>query len=141
MSNSKLPSTTASYTYNPVKNYRRGIADFFGTILLKRQRIAGDVSTLCSRQGRGMGGHGRFWTIYTCVYINICIRTIYTYVVLLIGTNNCVDNCVCVANNNCELSRNTHSRLHNYWPILIICSIRIYSSYTIEYGLWGFHNY
>ena len=49
-----------------------------------------------------MGGDGRFWTIYKYVYINICIRTIYTYVALLIGANNCEDNCVCVANNNCE---------------------------------------
>ena len=49
-----------------------------------------------------MGGDGRFWTIYTYVYINICIRTIYTYVALLRGANNCEDNCVCVANNNCE---------------------------------------
>ena len=30
----------------PVKNYRRGITDFFGVILLKRRRIAGEVSTL-----------------------------------------------------------------------------------------------
>ena len=29
-----------------VKNYRRGIADFLGVILLKRRRIAGEVSTL-----------------------------------------------------------------------------------------------
>ena len=35
-------------------------------------------------------------------YIYICIRTIYTYVALLIGVNNCEDNYVCVANNNCE---------------------------------------
>ena len=59
----------------PVKNYWRGIADFFGVILLKRRRIAGEVSTLWSWQGRGMGGDGRFWTIYTYVYISICIRT------------------------------------------------------------------
>ena len=26
----------------------------------------------------------------------------YTYVALLIEANNCEDNCVCVANNNCE---------------------------------------
>ena len=30
----------------PVKNYRRGVADFFGVILLKRRRIACEVSTL-----------------------------------------------------------------------------------------------
>ena len=44
-----------------------------------------------------MGGDGCFWTIYTYVYINICIWTIYTFVALLIGANNCKDNCVCVA--------------------------------------------
>ena len=32
--------------YYPVKNYRRGIADFICVILLKRRRIAGEVSTL-----------------------------------------------------------------------------------------------
>ena len=32
--------------YYPVKKYRRDIADFFGVILLKRRRIAGEVSTL-----------------------------------------------------------------------------------------------
>ena len=30
------------------------------------------------------------------------IWAIYTYVALLIGANNCEDNCVCVSNNNCE---------------------------------------
>ena len=65
---------TQSY---PVKNDRRGIADLFGVILLKRRRIADEVSTLWARQGRGMGKDGRFWTIYTYVYINICIRTIW----------------------------------------------------------------
>ena len=49
-----------------------------------------------------MGGDGRVWTIYTYVCINTSIRTIYTYVALLIGANNCEDNCVCVANNNSE---------------------------------------
>ena len=49
-----------------------------------------------------MVGDGRFWTIYTYVYINLCIWTIYTYVALLIGDKNCEDNCVCVANNNCK---------------------------------------
>ena len=49
-----------------------------------------------------MGGDGRFWTIYTYVYINICIYTIYTYVALLIEDNNSKDNYVCVANDNCE---------------------------------------
>ena len=50
-----------------------------------------------------MGGDGRFSTIYTYVYINICILTMYTYVALLIIATNCEDNCVCVANNNyCE---------------------------------------
>ena len=39
---------------------------------------------------------------HSYVYINICIRTIYTYVELLIGANNSEDNGVCVANNNCE---------------------------------------
>ena len=72
-----------SLIYNPVKNYRRGIVDFFGVILPKRRRIAGEVSTLWARQGRGMGGDGRFWTIYTYVYLNMCIRTIYTYVTVI----------------------------------------------------------
>ena len=54
-----------------------------------------------------MGGEavfGLYIHMYTqkCVYIKLCIRTIYTYVALLIGANNCEDNCVCVANNNCE---------------------------------------
>ena len=49
-----------------------------------------------------MGVDGRFWTIFTYVYINICIWVIYTYVALLIGANNREDNCVRVANNNCE---------------------------------------
>ena len=30
----------------PVKNYWRGVNDFFGVILLKRRRIAGEVSSL-----------------------------------------------------------------------------------------------
>ena len=69
--------------FYPVKNYRRGIADFFGVILTKRRRIAGEVSTLRARQGRGMGGDSRFWTIYTYVYVNMCIETIYTYVTVV----------------------------------------------------------
>ena len=88
----------------PVKNYSRGIADFFGVILLKRRRIAAK----CPLYGRDkavewMGVDGRFWNTYTYVYIYIGIWAIYTYVALLIGANNnCEDNCVCVANNNCE---------------------------------------
>ena len=58
----------------PVKNYMRGIAVFFGVILLK----AAEVSTLWAWQGRGMGGDSCFWTIYTYAHINICIRTICT---------------------------------------------------------------
>ena len=34
------------YENIPVKNYRRGIDDFFGVILLKCRRIDGEVSTL-----------------------------------------------------------------------------------------------
>ena len=68
----------------PVNNYRRGIVDFFGVILEKRRRIAGEVSTLWARQGRGMGGDGRFFlTIYKYVYVNMCIWTIYTYVTVI----------------------------------------------------------
>ena len=53
---------------------------------------------------RPRNGRGRPFLdyIYICIHILTCIRTIYTYVVLLIGSNNCEDNCVCVANNNRE---------------------------------------
>ena len=49
-----------------------------------------------------MGVDSHFWTTYTYVYIYIGIWVMYTYVALLIGANNCEDNCACVANNNCE---------------------------------------
>ena len=43
--------------YNKVKNYGRGIADFFGVILLKRRRIAGEsvhfMGMTIPRNGRG----------------------------------------------------------------------------------------
>ena len=84
--------TVASHAFlvpAQLKIYRRGIANVFGVILPKRRRIASEVSTLWAWQGFGMGGDGRFWTIYT-------------YVALLIEANNCEDNSVCVANNNLE---------------------------------------
>ena len=70
---------------------------------MKRQRIAGEVSTLWARKGSGMGMDDHFWTIYAYVYIYIYVGlwAIYTYVALLIGANNCEDSCVCFANNNC----------------------------------------
>ena len=56
--------------YYPVKNYRRGIADFFGVILLKRRRSVHFMGVTRPRNGRGRP---------FLDYIYICIRTIYTY--------------------------------------------------------------
>ena len=68
------------YCLNRVTNYRRGTDDFFGVILLKRRRIAGEVSTLWACYGRGMGGEARFWTIYTYVFNYKHMYTDYIYI-------------------------------------------------------------
>ena len=101
---SVTPTLSSSTFYYQVKYYRRGIADFFGVILLKRRRIAGEVSTLWAWQDPGMSGDGRFLTIYihtVCIYKHMYKDYIYN-VALLIWVNNGQDNCVCVANSNCE---------------------------------------
>ena len=73
------------YQHFPVKNYRRGIANFFGVILLKRRR---SVHFMGVTRPRNWRRRPFLDDIYICSIIS--------------RANNCEDNCVCIANNNCE---------------------------------------